>query len=402
MKRAIYLVLAAFFAMSGVHAQNIGLTTLVIDPGHGGNDPGAVSRDGKSYEKTFTLDIAKRLAVKINSACPGVKVVLTRDGDKTVALNDRAAIANRSDANLFMSIHVNSSPKTGPNGFSVHVLGQSSKKDRDLFAYNMDVCKRENSVILLEDDYSKKYQGYDPSDPESLIFMQLMQNSHLEQSLEFAGIVSESLNKGPITANRGIWQDPFLVLWKTAMPAVLVEVGFISNSTDLTVLKSASERDKIADALCKAFKKYKQSYDRSVALDDEPEPAVEPAPEATASEAPADKADVKTVEKEPEAAADTANDKAEVKAEAKEEVREKAPVVRYGVQIFAGAAKLDPKDKAFLGYTPEIVSSGKIYKYVIAVSEDLATVKKEFAKIREKYNDAFLVRLEDEKVYLAK
>ena len=172
--------------MTGVHAQNIGLTTLVIDAGHGGTDPGAVSRDGKSYEKSFTLDIAKRLSEKINAECPGVKVILTRDSDKTVALNDRAAIANKAGANLFMSIHVNSSPKTGPNGFSVHVLGQSSKKDRDLFAYNMDVCKRENSVILLEDDYSKKYQGYDPSDPESLIFMQLMQNSHLEQSLEFA------------------------------------------------------------------------------------------------------------------------------------------------------------------------------------------------------------------------
>ncbi len=391
MKRTIHLVLATFFAITGVNAQNIGLTTLVIDPGHGGNDPGAVSRDGKSYEKTFTLDIANRLSEKIKAGCPGVNVILTRDCDKTVALNDRAAIANKADANLFMSIHINSSPKTGPNGFSVHVLGQSSKKDRDLFAYNMDVCKRENSVILLEDDYSKKYQGYDPSDPESFIFMQLMQNSHLEQSLEFAQMVSESLNRGPITANRGIWQDPFLVLWKTAMPAVLVEVGFISNSTDLTVLKSAAERDKIADALCKAFKKYKAGYDHSVALDVEVHEATVQA-----------KVEVPVQEQPKPSEQAQAEVPVQVQTEVPVQVQAKAPAVRYGVQIFAGARKLDPADKAFLGYTPEIVSVGKIYKYVIAVSEDLTEVKKEFVQIRNKYPDAFLVRLEGEKISIAK
>ena len=378
LKRTIYLVLAAFLAVFPAKGQDFGLTTLVIDPGHGGTDPGAVSRDGKTYEKTFTLDIAKKLSDKIKAECPGVKVVLTRDSDKTVALNDRAAIANKADAKLFISIHINAAPKTGPNGYSVHVLGQSSKKDRDLFAYNMDVCKRENSVILLEDDYSTKYQGFDPSDPESFIFMQLMQNSHLEQSLSFAEVVSESLSSGPITANRGIWQDPFLVLWKTAMPAVLVELGFISNSTDLSVLKQEENRDKLATRLCNAFKKYKDGYDRSVMLDVEVE--------ATAQDGGAAPATVKDSGKET----------------AKDTVKEKAPAVSYGVQIFAGSKKLDAKDKAFMGYKPLIVNSGKVYKYIVAVSSDLESAKNELPKIRKKYPDAFIVRVEGEKVIWVK
>ena len=377
MKRTIYLLLAAILAVFPAGAQNLELSTVVIDPGHGGKDPGAVSRDGKSYEKTFTLDIARRLSEKIETGCPGVKVVLTRDSDKTVALNDRAVIANKENADLFISIHINAAPKTGPNGFSVHVLGQSSKKDRDLFAYNMDVCKRENSVILLEDDYSTKYQGFDPSDPESFIFMQLMQNSHLEQSLSFAQLVSEALDSGPLTANRGIWQDPFLVLWKTAMPSVLVECGFISNSSDLNVLKNESDREKIASCLFSAFKKYKDSYDMSVALDVEVEPAAKPAP----------KADVQQQADKPKADAPVAD---------------AAPAVRYGVQIFAGSKRLDSKDRSFLGYKPTVVKSGKVFKYIIAVSDDIKETKAELPSIKKKYPDAFLVKIEGEKVSLYK
>lgn len=355
MKRAIYFALAALLAAVPAGAQNLSLSTVVIDPGHGGTDPGAVSRDGKSYEKTFTLDISKRLSEKIKTECPGVRVLLTRDRDKAVALNDRAAIANKADADLFISIHINASPKTTPNGYSVHVLGQSSKKNRDLFAYNMDVCKRENSVILLEDDYSTTYQGFDPSDPESFIFMQLMQNSHLEQSLSFAQYVADALTGGPVKANRGIWQDPFLVLWKTAMPSVLVELGFISNSTDLSALRSEAERDRLASRLCSAFKKYKESYDKSMVLDVEVE--------------------------QPQAVDDSG-----------------AADVVFGIQIFAGSKKLSPKDKAFMGYTPRIVPAGKVYKYIIAVAPTQEEAKSELSSVRKKYPDAFLVKIEGEKV----
>ena len=375
MKRTIYLLLAAVLTCFSAGAQDFSLSTVVIDAGHGGTDPGAVSRDGKNYEKTFTLDIAKKLSDKIKAECPGVKVILTRDRDRSVALNDRAAIANKVGADLFISIHINSASSTSPNGYSVHVLGKSSNKNRDLFAYNMDVCKRENSVILLEDDYTTKYQGFDPSDPESFIFLQLMQNSNLEQSLAFAELVADNLKGGPISTGRGIWQDPFLVLWRTSMPAVLIELGFISNTNDLAVLKKDSDRDKIAARLCKAFMKYKAAYDGTMVLDVE----VEDADEVKKQE-PEKKEDVK--KQEPKKADLTGT--------------------RYGIQIFAGAKKIPATDKAFLGYEPYVYNNGKLYKYIIAVENDIAATRKHLSEVRKKYPDAFVVKIEESGVSIAR
>ena len=226
----ICLSMAAFQdAAAQQSSSTLKLRTVVLDPGHGGKDAGCVSRDRKTYEKNLTLSIARLLGQKITQAYPDVKVVYTRTTDKYVTLNDRAEIANRNHADLFISIHINSFSSSSPNGFSAHILGQSRDKNRDLFSYNMDVCRRENSVILLEEDYSTKYQGFDPEDPESFIFFNLMQNAFYEQSLLFAADVEKELSKGPITHSRGISQDPFYVLWKTTMPAVLLELGFISN-----------------------------------------------------------------------------------------------------------------------------------------------------------------------------
>ena len=238
-------------------AQVLKLKTVVIDPGHGGRDAGCVSRDNKTYEKTVTLDVAKRLEQKIKAAYPDVKVIMTRSTDKFVELENRAVIANKADANLFISIHVNSigGKATSANGFSVHVLGQSAKKGNDLFSKNLDLVKRENSVIMLEDDYKTKYQGFDPSDPQSYIIFSLMQNAHLSQSLAFAEDVADALANGPIKRSRGVSQDPFWVLWRTTMPSVLVEVGFMTNQNDLKTMRSPEGRDQIAANLLKAMDK---------------------------------------------------------------------------------------------------------------------------------------------------
>ncbi len=360
----------------------------MIDAGHGGKDVGAVSKDKKTYEKTLTLDIAQRFADQVRRDCPDVKVVLTRDSDVFVPLGDRAAKANKAGAQLFISIHINSTTGTAANGYSVHVLGQSSVKNRDLFAYNMDVCRRENSVILLEEDYSTKYQGFDPTDPESFIFMQLMQNAYLEQSLLLSSVICGKLKGGPVKADRGIWQNPFYVLWKTAMPAVLVELGFISNSEDLAALRDEKNRDDLAKRLGEAFVVYKTLYDSSVNVQGMQnvvsEAAVAP---AIAEPAPA----------QPEANPSPATPVAAESKPAPEAPAAVAPK-RYGTQIFAASRDIDPGDKLFLGYTPKVIRIGSLRKYIIGIFEDPAQARAANAEIKKTYPSCFMVCLEGENV----
>lgn len=370
LKRTICTAILLLFCAYYSGAEDLRLKTVAIDAGHGGKDPGAVSKDGKTYEKTLTLDIALTLGAMIKESFSDVNVVYTRTKDQTVSLSDRAVKANKANADLFISIHINSTKSTSPNGYSVHLLGKSSNKDRDLFAYNMDVCRRENSVILLEEDYSTKYEGFDPSDPESFIFMQLMQNAHLEQSLEFAQKVSAKLAHSPIKANRGIWQNPFMVLWRTSMPSALVELGFISNTSDLSTLRTKDGRDALAKALFEAFAEYKQLYDGTVDYTRPSEPDT-----LTANTA--------KPEARPSSEAHTPGDK------------------KYGVQIFAGSTRLKKGDKRFLGYDPMIVE-GKLLKYIIGVSDTRAAASDILAKVKNTYPDAFLVEISDGEVKLSK
>ena len=214
------------------------LRTVVIDPGHGGHDAGCVSRDRQTKEKDLVLDIGKRLAEKIRRECPDVKVIMTRSDDRFIELYDRAKIANKANANLFISIHVDAvDTRRNPNwrtvnGYTVYTMGESKNNA------NMETIKRENSVILLEDDYTTKYQGFDPNDTESYIFFSLMQNANQEQSVHFGEIVSREMGKnGPFRHSKGIRQAPFLVLWRTAMPSVL------------------------AARLCRGFRIYKAEYE---------------------------------------------------------------------------------------------------------------------------------------------
>lgn len=247
------------------------LHRVVIDAGHGGKDPGAVSRDQKTYEKNLVLSIAMMLGKKIEEEYKDDVIVLyTRTTDVFVPLQDRADFANRNDADLFISVHINASPKgrTG-SGHSVHILGASSNPNRDVVSGNLDVCKRENSVILLEDDFTTTYQGFDPSDEASYIFMTLMQGAFYEQSIYFASLVEKSLANTPITNANGVYQNAFYVLWKTAMPAVLLELGYISDDKDLALLKTEEGREKIAQKVFTAFKQYKKNYDESMMLSQE-------------------------------------------------------------------------------------------------------------------------------------
>ena len=370
------VLLSASIVPYGAFAQDrLKLSTIVIDPGHGGNDPGCISLDKKTREKNIALDISKRLAKKINESLPGVKVVLTRSNDTFVTLSGRADIANDINADLFISIHVNAQAKgTSASGYSIHCLGQSSREGNDLFSKNLDLIKRENSVILLEDDYKTRYQGFDPSDPQSYILFSLVQNAHLEHSLVFAEDVANAMKGGPISHNRGVSQDPFWVLWRTTMPAVLVEVGFMTNANDLKALRSPEDRDRIAENLLKAIKTFKKRYDSSTST-------------ATAQERPS----------KPESAQET---KTESKPEPKPEtgkVAEPSGVI-YGVQVLATSRKMKASDAFFKGYTPLEVRSGKLYKYILVAGDDLSAVRKKKKELDKKFPGCFVVSKDGETV----
>lgn len=350
--------------------DKLSLKTVVIDPGHGGHDSGCISPDKKTYEKNLTLSISKLFAEKIRSTCPDVRVIMTRDDDRYVTLSGRADIANNAGADLFVSIHINAQAKgNSASGYSIHCLGQSSRQGNDLFGKNLDLVQRENSVILLEDDYQTKYQGFDPSDPQSYIFFSLMQNAHLEHSLLFAEDVAEAMKGGPISRNRGVSQDPFWVLWRTAMPAVLVEVGFISNAADLRAMRSPQGREKIADNLLKAFKSFKARYDGSAAVSRQPAEASREKQKA---------------------------DEPEKKDEAVPAPERTASGSQYAIQILATSRKMKPSDAFFRGYAPTEVKSGKLYKYLILPDTDLSATRKKWREVRKKFPECFIVRKEGE------
>jgi N-acetylmuramoyl-L-alanine amidase len=346
-------------------AGTLGLRTVVIDPGHGGKDPGAMSKDKKTQEKKLVLEISKLLKKKIEELNPGVSVYMTREKDDVfVPLIDRARFATGKNADFFISVHINSSTKSTPNGYSIHLLGPSTDKNKDTYAMNMDVVKRENGVILLEDDYTTTYQGFDPDDPESDIFLHLMANAYREQSILFAQIVDKKLAGGPIKKSNGISQNNFAVLRLASMPAALLELGFISNPTDLEALRNSRNLDRIAQRLAEAFTEYKKIYDESVGADKPAAASATP----KAEEAP---------------------------APAAQPVASTAAGTYYGTQVLATKKAMDPKDKYFLGYEPRCVATPTLNKYIIGVSEDLGKARESFKKIKAKYPDAFLVKVDD-------
>ena len=371
---AIFFALTAFPFLSQAQTEGkLSLKTVCIDPGHGGHDAGCVSRDrAKTREKDIALSIALKVRDKIRANYPGVKVVMTRSNDTFIPLNDRASIANKNNADLFISIHIDATTNSTANGYSVHVLGQSSNKNRDLFRSNMELTRRENSVILLEEDYTTKYQGFDPDDPESFIFFNLMQNAHLEQSLEFAAEVDKAMGKSKIAKSRGVRQNPFLVLWRTTMPAVLIECGVIANAADLEVFRSESGKDGIAESIYQAFVSFKGKYDNSLKAGD-----VIPPSESSAG-----------VYSAVEHSSHT------------EEVR--SGKVCYGTQILASGRKLKTGDGYFKGYHPILVWNGKLYKYIVGVSDTLEGARRNHAEVKQKFPDSFLVRMEGEKVEIVK
>jgi len=247
----VLLILSISFG--NVFAQHNKIKTVVIDAGHGGHDPGAVGRISK--EKDIALIIALKVGKYIEENFPDVKVIYTRKTDVFIELYNRPKIANKNNADLFISIHCNACGSSKPNGTETFVMGLDKSKA------NLEVAKRENASILMEDDYETQYEGYSLNSPESNIIFSLYQNVYLDKSIDFASKVQRQLTDRVGRFDRGVKQAIFLVLWKTTMPSVLIETGFMSNPEEEKYLNSEKGQTYIASAIYRAFKEYKKEYE---------------------------------------------------------------------------------------------------------------------------------------------
>ena len=254
---AIFGITSILFLTSfnSFNANKFSITKVVIDAGHGGHDPGCIS--SKSKEKDIALSIALKLGAYIQKNFPEITVIYTRQTDEFIELYKRAQIANENKADLFISIHCNANPSSSPDGFETYVMGLNKSQA------NIDVSKKENSSILMEENYSAKYDGFDPNSSEANIIFSLYQNAHLDQSLSFASKVQNYMMQTGMT-DRGVKQAGFLVLYKTTVPGVLIETGFLSNQKDEGIISSSLGQDLIASCIFKAFSDYKKEVDKGV------------------------------------------------------------------------------------------------------------------------------------------
>ncbi len=229
------------------------LDVVVIDAGHGGHDPGNSGK--KTKEKDIALKIALKLGDYIEKNIPDVKVIYTRKTDKYLALDERANIANKNKADLFICIHANSHTTSKPYGTETFVMGMH--KDNS----NFEVAKRENSVILMDENHEERYEGFDPNSPESYILFSLTQSAYQESSLLLAQKIEQQFKSKVGRPSRGVKQAGFVVLWRTTMPSVLVETGFLSNAAEEQFLAEDKGQVLMASAIYRAFKEYKSEVE---------------------------------------------------------------------------------------------------------------------------------------------
>ena len=267
MKNALYLIL--FLANStfclaskeGNTGHRLGIKTIVIDAGHGGHDPGAMGKHSK--EKEIALQLALRVGKLVTASIPDVKVIYTRDTDEFVPLNKRAQIANDAKADLFISVHCNANANTSPKGTETYIMGKHVEEA------NFDVMQRENGVITKEANYQEKYADVDLKDPSTFIHHLFQLKQYQNQSIELAATIQQNFKNTSSRKDRGVKMAGFLVLYKTYMPSVLIEAGFISNLEEEAYLKSDKGQNQIATGIFEAIKNYKEKYEATLPKDPE-------------------------------------------------------------------------------------------------------------------------------------
>lgn len=377
------------------------IKTIVIDAGHGGHDAGCLGASAR--EKHVALDIALKLGKIIESNHPDIKVVYTRKTDVFIPLHERANIANKAHADLFICIHLNSGGKAA-FGAETYVMGNHKTED------NLEVAKRENAAILLEEDYIRKYDGFDPNSPEANIIFSLYQSQFMSQSILFASNIQDEFEDYAGRHNRGVKQAGFLVLYKTAMPAVLIECGFLSHDQEEKFLASDKGQQQMATAIYRAFKGYKLDMEsgteapavtqRPTTPDKKSEPVPEPlAPIDTALSVKAAPKDTMTVAKSPEPTR-TPPKQVVVDAPPKQIVKPVAPApasVQTGAVFFAvqvGASKDPAADASRFSSLPEtkgLACDDGYTRFVVGAFTLMEDAKKKLATLKLKgYKDAFI------------
>lgn len=254
MKAAHKILLILGFLVFITNIQSQVVKTIVIDAGHGGKDSGAIGKSGY-YEKKLVLAVALKVGKYIQDNIPNVKVIYTRDSDEFIELHERANIANKNNADLFISIHANSAGSSSAHGTETFVLGLHKTED------NLDVAKRENSVIKYEEDTDKHY-ALDLSSPEGMIHLSMMQKAYLDQSIQLAEKVQSQFTERVKRQDRGVRQAGFVVLYKTTMPSILIELGFLTNADEEKFLKSEEGQDYMASAIFRAIRDYTEGMEK--------------------------------------------------------------------------------------------------------------------------------------------
>ncbi len=348
------------------------ISIVVIDPGHGGKDWGASM--GKAKEKDIVLDIAIKLGNIIKLNYPNVKIIYTRKKDIFVPLHQRANIANKNKADLFISIHVNAVERKSVRGTETFVLGQHRSKD------NLDVAKKENAVILLEDDYTNTYEGFDPNLPESYIMFELVQDEYLEQSVMFASAIQKQFKEQANRIDRSVKQAGFLVLRRTTMPSVLIETGFLSHTSERNYLLSESGKTNLASAIFKAFKDYK------IKIEDK------------SSFNLITKNDTSKTENKKEETITVLKPATEKNIQKSENKR-----IFFSVQIMALKRKMETTPTNFKGEKSIfIVESADVNRYYSGKFENAEDAEAEKSRIQKKYPAAFIVAFENNKLISVK
>ncbi len=352
--------------------------TLVIDAGHGGHDTGALGAFSK--EKNINLNVALAFGRYVENNCPDVKVIYTRKTDVFIPLHTRADIANKNKANLFVSIHTNALPRGRiARGLETYTLGMHRAGS------NLEVAKRENSVILIEKDYKQHYEGFDPNSSESYIMFEFMQDKNMAQSVELARYVQRRVCASAGRQNKGVKQAGFLVLRETSMPSCLIELGFITTSDEEQFLNTSDGIDRLGLGIYQAFLDYKRKYDSGFTVPYQAEsqqdiniPSVVPQEEKPEKVAAPVKA-----QQEPQAPV------AKPETEADKASQESSLI--FKVQILASSSRQRISKSKLNGQKSECYEEGGFYKYTVGASEDYDEIVKIRESLVENFPEAFII-----------